>query len=148
VTGPSIANGRASQNSQVSINVAVVDDDPSVRRGLERLLRSAGFSVVTFVSAEQFLAMCRRELLSCVLLDVHLTGMTGLELLARLTAQRSTVPVILISAYDDPQTAEAIEASGAVAYLRKPFDEQALIEAIKKAVGGTKGGGSASVALD
>jgi FixJ family two-component response regulator len=89
---------------------------------------------VTFVSAEQFLAMCRRDLLSCVVVDIHLTGMTGLELLARLTEIKCRVPVILISAYDDPQTTEAIEGSGTAAYLRKPFDDQVLIRSIKEAV--------------
>jgi FixJ family two-component response regulator len=134
VTGSSEGQQQRATRGTPATNVAVVDDDPSVRRGLERLLRSAGFSVVTFVSAEQFLAMCRRDVLSCLLLDVHLTGMSGLELLARLTTAKSPVPVILISAYDDVQTAEAIEGSGAAAYLRKPFDDEVLIQAIKEAV--------------
>jgi two-component system response regulator FixJ len=138
----------ARQGTLAVTNVAVVDDDASVRRGLERLLRSAGFSVVTFVSAEQFLAMCRRELLSCLLIDVHLAGMSGLELLARLVAGECPVPVILISAYDDPQTTQAIEGSGAVAYLRKPFDDQVLIHAIREAVAGRGGAGAPSMALD
>jgi two-component system response regulator FixJ len=134
VTGSPENQPRRGGPAQQAPNVAVVDDDPSVRRGLERLLRSAGYSVVTFVSAEQFLAMCRREVLSCLLLDVHLAGMSGLELLARLTTAECRVPVILISAYDDPQTTEAIEGAGAAAYLRKPFDDQVLIHAIKEAV--------------
>jgi FixJ family two-component response regulator len=136
VTGPSENQQRPSGRGPPATNVAVVDDDPSVRRGLERLLRSAGFSVVTFVSAEQFLAMCRREMLSCLLLDVHLGGMSGLELLARLETAECRVPVILISAYDDPQTTEAIQESGAAAYLQKPFDDQVLIHAIKEAMAG------------
>jgi FixJ family two-component response regulator len=126
------------QGPQALLTVAVVDDDPSVRRGLERLLRSAGLSVVTFASAEQFLVLCRREMLSCLVLDVHLGGMSGLELLARLTAADSTVPVILITAYDDPQTTDAIERSGAAGYVRKPFDDRVLIGAIMDAVAGRR----------
>jgi FixJ family two-component response regulator len=127
--------GRAGSGLQ-AINVAVVDDDPSVRRGLERLLRSAGFSVLTFASAEQFLALCRREMLSCLIVDVHLGGMSGLELQERLGAAGSTVPIILITGHDDPHTLEAIQSSGAAASLRKPFDDQVLISAIMDAVAG------------
>jgi two-component system, LuxR family, response regulator DctR len=139
VTGSSNDQRRpVGQGPQALLTVAVVDDDPSVRRGLERLLRSAGLSVVTFASAEQFLAICRREVLSCLILDVHLGGMSGLELLARLTAADSTVPVILITAYDDPQTTDAIERSGAASYVRKPFDDRVLIGAIMDAVAGRR----------
>ena len=126
------------QGPRALLTVAVVDDDASVRRGLERLLRSAGLSVVTFASAEQFLALCRREVLSCLILDVHLGGMSGLELLARLNVADSTVPVILITAHDDPQTSDAIEQSGAAGYLRKPFDDRVLIGAIMDAVAGRR----------
>lgn len=138
VTASSEDRRPGGQGPQSLLTVAVVDDDPSVRRGLERLLRSAGLSVVTFASAEQFLALCRREMLSCLILDVHLGGMSGLELLARLTGADSTLPIILISAYDDPQTTGAIEQSGAAAYLRKPFDDRVLIGAILDAVAGRR----------
>lgn len=139
VTAPSNDKRRpVGQGPQGLLTVAVVDDDPSVRRGLERLLRSAGLSVVTFASAEQFLALCRREMLSCLVVDVHLGGMSGLELLARLAAADSTLPVILITAYDDPQTTGAIERSGAAGYLRKPFDDRVLIDAIMDAVAGRR----------
>jgi FixJ family two-component response regulator len=119
---------------QALLTVAVVDDDPSVRRCLERLLRSAGLSVVTFASAEQFLALCRREGLSCLVLDAHLGGMSGLELQTRLTAAGSSVPVIFITGYDDAQTIAALERSGAVTYLRKPFEDRVLLGAILDAV--------------
>jgi FixJ family two-component response regulator len=121
---------------EAALTVAEEDDDPSVRPSLERLLRTAGLSVVTYASAEQFLALCRREGLSCLILDVHLGGMSGLELLARLTAAGCTVPVVFITAYDDPQSAEAIQRSGGVGFLRKPFDDRALIDAITDAVAG------------
>jgi two-component system, LuxR family, response regulator DctR len=139
VTGSSDDQRRpVGQGPQSLLTVAVVDDDSSVRRGLERLLRSAGLSVVTFASAEQFLALCRREVLSCLVLDVHLGGMSGLELLARLNTADSTLPVILITAHDDPQITDAIEQSGVAGYLRKPFDDRVLIDAIMDAVAGRR----------
>jgi FixJ family two-component response regulator len=133
VTGPSDRQRWSGPHSVRT--VAVVDDDPSIRRGLDRLLRSVGLSVVTFASAEQFLALCRLEMVSCVVLDVHLGGMSGLELLGRLATAENMPPVILITAYDDPETTSAIERSGAAWHLRKPFDDVALIGAITDAVG-------------
>jgi FixJ family two-component response regulator len=138
VSAPSEERRPRGQNLQSLLTVGVVDDDSSVRRGLERLLRSAGFSVVTFASAEQFLALCPQEMLSCVILDVHLGGMSGLELLARLTGAHSTLPVILMTAHDDPQTNGALEQSGAAACMRKPFDDRVLIGAILDAVAGKR----------
>ena len=117
-----------------SVNVAVVDDDPSVRRGMERLLRSAGFSAITFESAEQFLAICRPEELSCLILDVHLGGMSGLELQATLRKAGWTTPVILITGHDDAWTSNAVRMSGTL-YLRKPFDDQVLLAVITRAMG-------------
>lgn len=117
-------------------NIAVVDDDPSVRRALDRLLRSAGFGVVTFESAEQFLALCHTELAACLVLDLQLGGMSGTDLQARLSAAGTPVPTIIITAHDDPTARAAAERLGAVAFLRKPFDDQELIDAINRAVAG------------
>lgn len=112
----------------------VVDDDPSVRRALDRLLRSEGFSVVTFTSAEQFLALCRPDAVVCLILDLQLAGMSGAELQVHMAAARTAVPTIIITAHDDVAAREAARRNGSRAFLRKPFDDQELIDAVVQAV--------------
>lgn len=118
----------------VSANVAVVDDESSVRRALDRLLRSAGFRVATFDSAEQFLALCHPEAVSCLVLDLQLDGMSGTELQLHLAAAGAAVPTVIITAHDDPATRATVRRCGALAFLRKPFEDQELIEAVRLAV--------------
>jgi FixJ family two-component response regulator len=117
--------------------VSIVDDDPSVRRALERLVEAAGYAVETFASAEEFLDSTSSGPIACLILDVHLNGMNGLELQERLVARGSAVPVIFITAHDDAPTRERIDRSGAAAFLAKPFDRQALIGAIRSVLGTT-----------
>jgi FixJ family two-component response regulator len=112
----------------------VVDDDPSVRRALDRLLRSEGFAVVTFTSAEQFLGLCHPDAVACLILDLHLAGMSGAELQAHMAAAGTTVPTIIITAHDDVAAREAARRSGSRAFLRKPFDDQEMIDAVVRAV--------------
>ena len=112
----------------------VVDDDLSVRRALQRLIRSAGFSVETFASAREFLDFAPRTGTGCLLLDIHLGGMSGLEMQERLAAQGVKMPVIVITAHDDAITRARVESLGAVAYVPKPFDDRVLLDAIQKAV--------------
>lgn len=114
--------------------VSIVDDDPSVRRALHRLVEAAGYAVETFASAEEFLDSTPRGRSACLILDVHLNGMNGLELKERLVERGSVTPVIFITAHDDAPTRERIERAGAAAYLAKPFDRQALIGAIRGAL--------------
>jgi FixJ family two-component response regulator len=114
--------------------VVVVDDDASVRRAVDRLLRSAGFGVVTFESAEQFLTVCHSEVVACLILDLQLGGMRGAELQELMAASGINVPTVIITAYDDIATREAAKSSGAYAFLRKPFEGQELIDAVTKAV--------------
>lgn len=113
----------------------VVDDDVSVRRALRRLIASAGLSVETFASAREFLDTEPHRRRGCVVLDIHLEGMSGFEVGEQLAAAGGAVPVIFMTAHDDEATQERARAAGAVAYLRKPFTKQALLEAIDRAIG-------------
>jgi len=115
--------------------ISVVDDDLSVCRALRRLIRSAGYTVETFASAQEFLDSSPEVRTACLVLDIHLAGMTGFELQERLAADQAAIPIIFITAYDDASTRERIARSRAVAYLRKPFDERVLLDAIRAAVG-------------
>jgi FixJ family two-component response regulator len=113
--------------------IAVVDDDAAVRVALGRLLRGAGFDVVTFSSAEDFLERGGSSGPDCLLLDIHLGGMSGLELREELVRTGSRVPVVFITAHDDPTTRQGLREAAGVPCLRKPFDEALLFEAIESA---------------
>jgi FixJ family two-component response regulator len=119
--------------------IAIVDDDPSVRRALHRLVRSAGYTVQTFASAHEFLDSLPGCRAACLVLDIHLNGISGFDLQERLAADEVDVPVIFMSAHDDAPTRERIERSGAAAHLWKPVDEQALLGAIRRAIGPDEG---------
>ena len=114
--------------------VAIVDDDAALLTGLERLLNAHGFVTRSFSSAEAFLAVNSKDRIDCVLLDVHLGGMSGIALRRRLSARGSQLPVIFMTAFDDDATRQQAQAAGCVAYLRKPFAGRLLIEAIARAV--------------
>lgn len=114
--------------------IAIVDDDPSVRRALRRLVQSAGYMAQTFASARQFLDWLPRGRAGCLVLDIHLDGMSGFDLQERLVADGAGVPVILITAHDDASTRARIEKSGAAGHLWKPVDDQALLDAIGRAL--------------
>jgi FixJ family two-component response regulator len=118
-----------------SPRVAIVDDDPSVRRGLARLLRSAGHHPVSYASAADFLKAGLSAGPACVILDIHLGGMSGLELLAQLRAAGNALPVILITAHDDPGSRDEGRRLGCAAYLPKPFEAAALLQEIHDAMG-------------
>ncbi len=115
--------------------VAVIEDDPSFRRALSRSLTLRGFRSDGYASAEEFLEQGSPETTDCIVLDIHLGGMSGFELQAELAARPSSPPVIFITAFDDPGTRERAHEVGAVAYLQKPFDENSLVEAITRAAG-------------
>ena len=114
--------------------VAVVDDDASVRRALTRLLQSAGLRVLTCASATEFLATGVSSAPDCVILDIHLGGMSGLEMLSRLRESGCSLPVLIITAYDDAQTREAAAQAGCTAYLRKPLDGKMLLDEVAAAM--------------
>jgi len=119
--------------------ISVVDDDRSVRRALRRLLRTSGYATELFASAQEFLTSAALSRTACLILDIQLGATTGFELQAQIAAGGSTVPIIFISAYDDAVTSERIAESGAAAYLRKPFEEQDLLDAIRRAVDTSNG---------
>jgi len=110
--------------------VYVIDDDASVRRSLARLLRSRGHAVRSFASAEEFLAQIDATVQGCLLVDVNLEGIQGPELQSLLTNARWPLPIIAMSGSRDRQTERAALREGARAFLRKPFDATALLEAL------------------
>ena len=114
--------------------VAIVDDDVSVGRALTRLLRSADLRVLTYTSATEFLDTGISSVLDCVILDIHLGGMSGLELLSRLRELGHNLPVLIITAHDDAQAREAAARGGCAAYLLKPLDAKVLLEEVAAAV--------------
>jgi FixJ family two-component response regulator len=120
---------------QVAPVIAVIDDDASVRRALQRLLQAAGFTVETFATACEFLEADDWAQTACLVLDVHLPGMSGFQLREHLEASGVPIPIVFITAYDDMSTRERVHRAGAVGYLRKPFDQDTLIEAIRRAIG-------------
>jgi len=114
--------------------VAVIDDDHSVRESSESLIRSAGFAVRVFDSAEQFLNSPYLRKAACLVLDVRMPGMSGPELRRKLLSEGYEVPVIFITAAADEEAKARELTNGAVAYLTKPFDEQELLPAIDRAL--------------
>jgi FixJ family two-component response regulator len=115
--------------------ISIVDDDLSVRRALRRLVRSAGYAVETFGSARDFLSSAPSARSTCLVLDIYLEGMNGFELEEQLAADRVVIPIIFMTAHDDAATRERIRRSGAVGYLGKPFDGQALLDVIRRVAG-------------
>jgi len=114
--------------------IAVVDDDQSIVKSLARMLSFAGYAVGTFGSAREFLASLPAAPPQCLVLDVHMPEMSGLELQDRLAAQESCVPVIFMTAHDTPQTRERIHRAGSFGLLLKPFANEALLCAIREAL--------------
>lgn len=119
--------------AEKNFTVFLVDDDDSVRKALRRLLKANGYQVVTFESAEDFLFSHRTRTAGCLVLDIRLSGMSGLDLHERLASSEESLPVIFITAHDNPQWRERAARIGAVAYLRKPFDQQSLLDALHAA---------------
>ena len=118
----------------VTPNVFVVDDDISVYESLELLIRCEGWQPETFASAEEFLERPRTGMPSCLVLDVSLPGLTGLELQKRIAVERTDMPIIFITGYADvPTTVKAMKA-GAVEFLIKPFSDDVLLSAIRAAL--------------
>ena len=124
----------AGKYNRVTTVIGIVDDDASVLRALRRLLGGAGFTVKAFESAEEFLGLQHPESIQCLLLDVHMPGLSGFGLQERLTVSQISIPIIFITANDDAPTRERAQRGG-VAYLPKPFDAHSLFAAIRKALG-------------
>ncbi len=114
--------------------VYVVDDDASVRRGLSNLVRSVGLRVEVFASASEFLAVKRPDAPACLILDVRLPGLSGLDFQAELTKARNQIPIIFITGHGDiPMSVKAMKA-GAIEFLTKPFRDQDLLDAVQVAL--------------
>jgi FixJ family two-component response regulator len=114
--------------------ISVVDDDDSVRESLQGLFRSLGFAVEVFALAEEFLNSDQLRKTDCLILDVRMPGMNGLELQRRLADSRSGIPVIFITSHEDEMARLQALKDGAVDYLLKPFSEEALLNAIQAAL--------------
>ena len=121
-------------SSTTTSYVAIVDDDDSVRRSFGRLLRAAGFQPITYASAESFLADTKHPQFGCLVLDIRLGGISGIELAQRLAAVGNNTPVIFITAYEDPKVRLAAEAVGCAAYFRKTDSAAEILEAIETAL--------------
>jgi len=118
--------------------VVVIEDDPASRRTLGRVLRAGGYDAAIYGSAEAFLASPPEGAPVGLLLDIHLGGMSGLDLYRHLIAGGSTLPVIVITAFDDARTREEARRLGCVAYLRKPCEAETILTALGRLVVGDK----------
>ena len=114
--------------------VAIVDDDESVQRALQDLIESDGLSALCFASAEQFLDSEARNKAACLIADIRMPGLSGLELHAKLKAERCRIPVVFITAHGDAELRIHAMREGAVQFLSKPFDDTVLLEIVHAAL--------------
>ena len=115
--------------------VAIVDDEEPVRKALKRLLRASGLEAESYAGGREFLDAAVMHEPDCVLLDLHMPRMSGLQVLRELRGTRRTLPIVVITAHDAPETREQCLAAGATAYLRKPLEEDELLDTITAALG-------------
>jgi|SRR5215475_3552190 len=120
-------------NSQL---VVIVDDDRSVQNALKDLMESAGISARSFGSAEEFLESNERNEAGCLITDIRMPGMSGLDLQAKLKAEGSRVPIIFITAHSDPRMKMQAMSAGAVEFLSKPFDDEVLLAKARSVLNG------------
>ena len=114
--------------------VAIVDDDDSVRSALQGLLKAVGFPAQAFASAEEFMLSDQHRQTSCLIADIRMPGMSGLELQAKLNSERCMIPIIFITAHGDTKMRMQALRAGAVEFLAKPFDDEALLECVRAAL--------------
>ena len=124
---------RPNEMGTQNIYIAVIDDDESICRSFSRLLRAAHFQPISYSSAEEFLADTKHPKFDCLVLDVQLLGMSGLELRKRLAAVRDSTPVVFITAYDNPEV--AAQAHGCAGFFRKTDSSIEVLAAIRRAIG-------------
>lgn len=116
--------------------ISIIDDNASIRVAVERLLKSMGFAVHAFSSASEFLGSPRLKDTRCIVADVEMPGMSGLELQDHLVARGANIPVIFITAFAEDQIRERAMKGGAVCFLSKPFDEAQLLECVRRTLKG------------
>ena len=114
--------------------IAIVDDDDSIRSALQGLLESAELPAQSFASAEEFLKSGQRHQIACLIADIRMPGMSGLELQAKLNAERCRIPIIFITAHGDEKLRMQALRAGAVEFMAKPFDDEALLESVRVAL--------------
>jgi FixJ family two-component response regulator len=119
--------------------ISVVDDDRSVVESIVSLLESVGYAAAGFVSADEFLNSPHLRRTACLILDVRMPGMGGLELQRRLAAENIQTPIIFITAQGDQEVSEEVLKSGATALLRKPFNQESLLTALRSALAQSEG---------
>ena len=119
---------------QTSRLVAIVDDDESFQRSLQDLIESDGLSALCFSSAEHFLDSQARNKFSCLIADIRMPGMSGLELQAKLKAEQSRIPIIFITAHGDAEMRTRAMRDGAVEFFSKPFDDAVLLKIVRAAL--------------
>jgi FixJ family two-component response regulator len=119
--------------------VAIVDDDESIRNATRDLLRAAGFSTATFQDAESFLGSASRASASCVVADIRMPGMTGLELYQTLVASGDGIPTVIITAHPEDATRSRAREAGITCYLSKPFVPDELVECVREALAKLRG---------
>jgi FixJ family two-component response regulator len=119
------------QNSRL---IAIVDDDESLKSALQDLIESEGLSALCFGSAEQFLNSEARHKIACLIADIRMPGMSGLELQEKLKAEGCRIPIIFITAHGDAEMRALAKRDGAVEFLAKPFDDAILLEAVHAAL--------------
>jgi FixJ family two-component response regulator len=115
--------------------ISIVDDDESIREATKGLVRSLGYKAATFASAEEFLQSDNLDNTSCLITDVQMPGLSGLELQRRLIAQGTNMPTIFITAFPEEATRSSALKAGAVGYLGKPFSEESLLKCLDTALG-------------
>jgi FixJ family two-component response regulator len=114
--------------------VAIVDDDDLMRSALGGLLKAVGLPAQEFASAEEFLSSCQEQQIGCLIADIRMPGMSGLELQAKLNADRCRIPIIFITAHGDEKMRLQALRAGAVEFLAKPFDDEALLVSVRAAL--------------
>ena len=114
--------------------IAIVDDDDSIRSALQGLLQSAELPAQSFASAEEFLQSGQRDQIACLIADIRMPGMSGLELQAKLNSERCRIPIIFITAHGDEKMRMQALRAGAVEFMAKPFDDEALLESVRAAL--------------
>ena len=114
--------------------VAIVDDEEGIRKALSRLLRASGLEAESYANGQEFLDAAAEHRPDCVVLDLHMPGMSGLQVLRKIKATGQRLSIVVITAHDEPETREQCIDAGACAYLRKPLEDRLLLNAISAAM--------------